>query len=134
MNGNLNEAFKFDVLYYERMMGPEGPLDNKWRAVDMLVAMNVIQYAPFRFVENMFRCANEVVKVFGTVFLYGPFRVEGVLPHELDIVDVNLRKLSAKFGIRDLEDVVAIAGEHMFQLELKFDLPDNNLAIVFRKR
>ena len=100
----------------------------------MLVAMNVIQYAPFRFVENMFRCASEVVKVFGTVFIYGPFRVEGVLPHELDIVDVNLRKLSAKFGIRDLEDVVAIAGENKFQLELKFDLPGNNIAILFRKR
>ena len=31
MNGNMNKAFKFDILYYDRMMGQEGPLDNKWR-------------------------------------------------------------------------------------------------------
>ncbi|GMI15773.1 hypothetical protein TrVE_jg4339 [Triparma verrucosa] len=134
INGNCNEAFSFDILYYERNMSVEhGPLEQKWRAVDVMVAMNVIQYTPFRFVENMFRCANEVVKPFGTLFLYGPFRVEGVLSRDQEMADVNLRKLSAKFGIRDLEDVVAIAGEHMFQLELKFDLDGENIAVVFRK-
>ena len=130
INGNCCEAFKFNVLYYEKAFKE---LDNKWRSVDVLVALNVIQYTPFRFVENMFKAAKEVVKLFGYVFVYGPFRVDGQLAPDQELQDVNIRKLSAKLGIRDLEDVVAIAGQYTFQLELKFDLEGGNIALIFKK-
>ena len=45
MNGNLNEAFKMNILYYEKAMKE---LDPKWRSVDAFVLMNVLQYTPFR--------------------------------------------------------------------------------------
>jgi len=62
MHGNLYECFQFEILNYEKAMENEN-LDNKWRSVDMLVALNVVQYAPYRFMENMFRFAGEIVKV-----------------------------------------------------------------------
>ena len=98
MSGNLNEAFKFNVLYYEKAM--QNQLDSKWKSVDMLVLANVMQYTPFRFIENFFKMANEVLKVWGTIFVYGPFRVQGELTREQEIYDMEIKKLSAKWGIR----------------------------------
>jgi hypothetical protein len=130
--GNLYEAQHFEILNYEKALESEF-LDSKWRSVDLLVAMNVVQYAPYRFMENMFRFANEIVKVFGCVFLYGPFRVEGELTREQEMINLNLGKQSAKFGIRDLEDIVTIAQGFMFQLDLQFKMKDDMLGLVFKK-
>jgi hypothetical protein len=132
VDGNVYESFQLEIMNYEKAIENER-LDGKWRSVDLVVAMNVVQYAPYRFMENFFRFADEVVKVFGCVFLYGPFRVDGCLTREQEIINLNLGKQSAKFGIRDQEDIVAIAKEFLFVLDLKLDLTEGNVALVFKK-
>ena len=119
MHGNCFEAFKFDITMFDKNMAL---LENRWKSCDMLCALNVIQYAPWRFVENLFKCGSEIIKMYGTLFLYGPFRVDGSITHTQDMVDLHLKTLSAKFGIRDMEDIIEIAGLYQFQLELKFEM------------
>jgi hypothetical protein len=39
------EAFQFEILNYDKAMQSE-LLENKWRNVDMVVALNVVQLVP----------------------------------------------------------------------------------------
>lgn len=115
MHGNCHEALNFDITMYDKTIAL---LENKWKSVDLLVALNVVQYAPWRFVENLFKLGNEICKMYGFIFLYGPFRVDGNITHDQQMLELHLKTLSAKFGIRDLEDVIEIAASYQFHLEV----------------
>ena len=110
MNGNCFEAFKFDITVYDKTMAL---LEAKWKSVDMLVELNVVQYAPWRFVENLFKCGSEICKMYGFIFLSGPFRIDGNITHEQEMMELHLKTLSAKYGIRDLEDIIEIASTYV---------------------
>ena len=130
VNGNMFEAFRFDILNYEKAVEI---LDPKWKSLDMLVCMHVIPWAPLRFLENLFKFGNEVVKMYGTIFITGPFKIGGVLTEKQEKLDLHLRMLSPKFGIRDLDDMIALAKDFNFLLDLKFDMEEGSVLLLFKK-
>ncbi len=70
----------------------------------------------------------------GPLILYGPYLQHGVetAPSNLAFDD-SLKSRDPRWGIRQVEDVAALANGHGFVLEAIHPMPANNLTIVFRK-
>ena len=77
-------------------------------------------------------CARHLVPG-GALVLYGPYVVDGEPTAPGNVAfDADLRQRNPAWGLRRLADVVAAAGRAGFTLERRFDMPANNLTLVFR--
>lgn len=110
--------------------------DEAWPVAqaDAVVCINMIHIAPASATEALFRGAGRAVIPGGILFLYGPFRKGGrhTAPSN-EAFDRLLRSQNPEWGVRDLDEVTAIADAHGFALEQTFEMPANNLSVVFRK-
>jgi hypothetical protein len=78
--------------------------------------------------------AGRVLPAGGLLFLYGPFRVEG--RHTADSnreFDEWLRAENPSWGVRDLDEVAALAARQDLSLTETVAMPANNLSVVFRR-
>ena len=111
--------------------------DEVWpaRNVAAVICNNMIHIAPPAATEGLIRGAAGVVAPGGILFLYGPFRREGrhTAPSN-EAFDAQLKARDLDWGVRNLEDVAALADRAGFALEATREMPANNLAVVFRKR
>jgi SAM-dependent methyltransferase len=102
---------------------------------DVIVAINMIHIAPWAAAEGLMAGAERLLPEDGVLFLYGPFRERGqhTAPSNAAF-DESLRARNREWGVRDLEDVTALARRHGFALEERAAMPANNLSVVFRRR
>ena len=102
---------------------------------DALVCLNMIHISPWTAAEALLRGAGELLSPGGVLFLYGPFIRQGVetAPSNLAF-DQSLRDRNPEWGIRALEDVVALAAENELDLSEVAEMPANNLSVIFLRR
>ncbi|MDX1464650.1 MAG: DUF938 domain-containing protein [Halomonas sp.] len=102
--------------------------------VDAMVAINLLHIAPWAVGEALLDCAGRRLPSGGVLFLYGPFQRDGrhTAPSNAAF-DADLRQRDPRFGIRDLETVVAAAAVRDLVLERVVEMPANNLSVVFRQ-
>jgi hypothetical protein len=103
-------------------------------AASMLVCINMIHIAPWSATAALFAGAARTLDTTlpGRVLLYGPFREQG--RHTADSnesFDASLRSRNAAWGVRDVDDVAAVAAAHGFRRESLVRMPANNLCLVF---
>ena len=68
------------------------------------------------------------------LFLYGPFLERDVVTAPSNLAfDRDLRARDPAWGLRRLEDIVALATRHGLVLAERVAMPANNLALVFRR-
>lgn len=105
-----------------------------FRGVDAVVCINMIHIAPWASCEGLMRGSAEVLTSGGVLFLYGPFKVGGehTAPSNAAF-DADLRARNQAWGVRDLDQVVALAATHGFAHEATVSMPANNLSLVFRR-
>jgi SAM-dependent methyltransferase len=102
---------------------------------DAVVAINMIHVAPWTATEGLVAGAARVLTSGGLLFLYGPFREGGVHTGAGNAAfDADLRARDPSRGIRDLDEVAALAGRHGFAAPERIAMPANNLSVVFRRR
>ena len=101
---------------------------------DAVVCINMIHIAPWAAAEGLMRLAEAVLPPQGVLYLYGPFREGGrhTAPSN-EAFDAGLRQRDPAWGVRDLEAVAALAGEHGFTLAARVAMPANNLSLVFER-
>ncbi len=101
---------------------------------DAVVAINMVHIAPWNATEGLFAGASRVLPAGAVVVLYGPFKEPGVeLAAGNAAFDIDLKARDPRWGLRDLGVVVALAGEHGFDLASRIGMPANNISVVFRK-
>lgn len=102
--------------------------------VDAIVCINMIHISPWTAAEGLFRGAADCLRPGGVLYLYGPFAIGGrhTAPSNAAF-DENLRARDPEWGVRDLEDVVALARESGFDLTETVAMPANNLSVVFTR-
>lgn len=102
---------------------------------DVIVAINMIHIAPWAAAEGLIAGAGRLLPAGGVLFLYGPFREHGqhTAPSNAAF-DESLLARNREWGVRDLDDVVALASRHGLALEERVAMPANNLSVVFRRR
>jgi SAM-dependent methyltransferase len=95
---------------------------------------NVIHIAPWRVAEGLVTGAARHLRDDGRLFFYGPFKRDG--RHTADsnaVFDTNLRSQDSEWGVRDLSDVTQLAESAGFTLAETFEMPANNLILMFER-
>jgi SAM-dependent methyltransferase len=101
---------------------------------DAILNINMIHIAPWSAAEALFRGAARLLPPAGVLFLYGPFKRAGAHTAESNQrFDERLRGEDPRWGVRDLDDVQALAASVGFQAAEIVSMPANNLSLVFRR-
>jgi hypothetical protein len=103
-------------------------------AADAVVAINMVHIAPWAATHGLMRGAAAVLRPGAPLYLYGPFREEGVrTAPSNEAFDLDLKARDPAWGLRDLADVAGLAERHGLRLTDRMPMPANNLSVVFRR-
>jgi len=109
---------------------------NAWpiAGADAIACINMIHIAPWDSTVGLFQGAARLLPETGILFLYGPYFRDGLetAPSNLAF-DRDLRASNPAWGIRGLEEIVALARANGFSPPLVVEMPANNLSLVFRR-
>lgn len=101
-------------------------------AADAIVCINMIHIAPWSAAEGLIAGAERLKPE--VLILYGPFRENGAhTAPSNEAFDGWLKAQDPAFGVRDIEEVAALAARHAFALDRRVSMPANNLSLVFRR-
>ena len=101
--------------------------------LDAIININMIHISPWEACLGLLSGAAARLSPGAPLYLYGPYlRGPGDAPSNLAF-DQSLRSHDPRWGVRRLEDVVAAAAEHGFELERTVEMPANNLSVIFRR-
>lgn len=93
---------------------------------------NMIHIAPWEVCEGLVRGAARVLGGGGFLVLYGPFSEGGSFAAPSNAAfDRDLRARNPAWGVRDLDDVTALARGAGFDRVCVVPMPANNLVVVF---
>jgi SAM-dependent methyltransferase len=102
---------------------------------DAVVAINMVHIAPWTATAGLLAGAGRVLTQGGLLFLYGPFREGGVHTAVSNAAfDADLQARDPAWGIRDLDEIATLAGQHGLVGPERIAMPANNLSVVFRRR
>jgi SAM-dependent methyltransferase len=101
---------------------------------DAVLCINMVHIAPWAATLGLLRGAARLLPPGAPLVLYGPWIRPGVetAPSNLDF-DASLRARDPAWGLRRLEDLVAVAGADFAQPEVT-EMPANNVTLVLRRR
>ncbi|HEX8953247.1 MAG TPA: DUF938 domain-containing protein, partial [Polyangia bacterium] len=101
---------------------------------DAIVCINMIHIAPWAACVGLLRGAARLLPPGAPLVLYGPFRRGGqhTAPSN-EAFDRGLRARDPAWGVRDLDEVARVAGEHDLGLDEIVEMPSNNLSVIFRR-
>ena len=104
------------------------------RAADAIVCINVIHISPWEATLALMKGAGETLPPGGVLVTYGPYRREGkhTAPSN-EAFDASLKSRDPRWGVRDMEEVAAIAKANGLGLDEVVPMPANNFTLVFRR-
>lgn len=123
---NLRPPLALDVLAPESW--PQGP----FKAV---FCANMIHISPWVATEGLMELAGRtLLHPGGLLALYGPFREADIpLAPSNAAFDDSLKARDPAWGLRDRAEVVAVAKRHGLAETVRFEMPANNLMLLFRR-
>lgn len=109
---------------------PPWPIDH----ADAVLCINMIHISPWQATEGLMRGAAAILPSGAPLYLYGPYRRSNMpLEPSNAAFDASLRRRDAAWGLRELDDVAALAAANGFASPSITSMPANNLSVVFRK-
>jgi hypothetical protein len=104
-------------------------------AAAAVLCINMIHIAPWSACAALLEHAERWLARGAPLVLYGPFKRHGEHTSPSNAVfDAQLRSRDPEWGVRDLDDVVAVAREHRFELAEVVAMPANNLTVVLTRQ
>jgi hypothetical protein len=101
---------------------------------DAILCINMVHISPWSATEGLFAGAARLLGQGAPLYLYGPYRRAGVpTAPSNEAFDASLKARNSAWGLRQLEDVIALAGSSGFELDRLVEMPANNLSLVFRR-
>ena len=104
-------------------------------AVAAVLCINMIHIAPWSACAALLLHAERMLAPGAPLELYCPFKRNGehTAPSNAAF-DASLRGRNPEWGVRDLEQVVALAARHSFGVGEVVEMPANNLTVVFSRQ
>lgn len=104
-------------------------------SADAILCVNMVHISPWAATAGLMRGAARLLPAGAPLVLYGPYRRSGVptAPGNLAF-DASLKARNPDWGVRELEAVEAEAAKQGLRLERIFEMPANNLTVLFRRR
>ncbi|PZO36243.1 MAG: SAM-dependent methyltransferase [Pseudanabaena frigida] len=126
---NLSEPLVIDVTNPE--WSDRFPSQNQ--SIQAIVNINMIHISPWAACLGLMTGAKNLLPVGGILYLYGPFKQNGKHTSDSNAdFDASLRYQNPEWGVRDLEDVVAIAAKNNLAMPKVQAMPANNLSVIFQ--
>jgi cyclopropane fatty-acyl-phospholipid synthase-like methyltransferase len=102
------------------------------RAVDAIFTANTLHIMAWAEVVAMYRGLDAVLSPGGIMCVYGPFRYHGRYTSNSNReFDRMLQERDPKSGLRDIQDLTALAAQYGLRLRADHDLPANNRLLEF---
>jgi hypothetical protein len=122
---NLRAPLSFDVHASAPPLGD----------VAAIVCANMIHIAPWSACVALLDHAERLLAHDAPLLLYGPFKRGGehTAPSNAAF-DADLRRRNPEWGVRDLDEVVALARKRSLELAEVAAMPANNLTVVLRRQ
>lgn len=103
-------------------------------AFDAVFTSNTAHIVAWPLVQRLFALVGGHLPEGGVLAMYGPFNYGGAFTSDSNrAFDAWLRSRDPESGLRDAEDVVALASQHGLRLEDDHAMPANNRLLVFRR-
>ena len=103
-------------------------------AADAVLCINMVHISPWSATEGLMRGAGRLLPPGGPLILYGPYRRDGVpTAPSNEAFDASLKSRNPAWGLRELEAVQAEAAGQGLGFERLYEMPANNLSLVFRR-
>lgn len=108
--------------------------DLKTHPISAIVNINMIHISPWEACLGLMAGAKRILPIGGILYLYGPYKQGGqhTAPSNAAF-DQSLRSQNLEWGVRDLEEVVAVAADQSLILLETVPMPANNLSVIFQR-
>ncbi len=131
---NLYPPLELDVR--EPVWAVENPafdwLNNQ--PIVAIVNINMIHISPWSACLGLMAGAGRILPAGGILYLYGPFKQGGEHTAASNAAfDESLRAQNPEWGVRNFDDVVAVASAQNLTLKQTYQMPANNLSVVFER-
>lgn len=101
---------------------------------DAMLCINMIHISPWEATQALMRNAGRILSKGAPLYLYGPYRQKDVVTADSnEAFDADLKSRNPQWGLRQLDDVAALAREAGFSGPTVTPMPANNLSVVFRR-
>ena len=102
--------------------------------ITAIVNINMLHISPWSCCQALFAGATEILDHGAVVMLYGPYKRDGLHTAASNAAfDDQLRSQDPEWGVRDLEAVVDVAAEQGFACQKVYEMPANNLSVLFER-
>jgi SAM-dependent methyltransferase len=99
---------------------------------DAMLCINMIHISPWEATQALLRNAGRILAKGAPLYLYGPYRQKDVVTADSnEAFDSDLTSRNPAWGLRQLDDVAALAREAGFSEPEVTPMPANNLSVVF---
>lgn len=121
---NLLPPIELDVRW------PEWPI----RDANAILCINMIHISPWETTEALFVGAQRLLRPGCALITYGPYRLHGehTAPSNAAF-DQNLRSRDSSWGVRDIDELTALANRTGLSLGERVDMPANNMTLIWRR-
>lgn len=110
---------------------PDWPVDR----VDAILCINMVHISPWAAAEGLIAGAARLLGKGAPLYLYGPYRrADAPTAESNEAFDLSLKRRNPEWGLRLVEDVIALAARHGLGYERLVEMPANNLSLIFRKQ
>jgi hypothetical protein len=101
--------------------------------ITAIVNINMIHISPWGACLGLMALSDRILPQGGILYLYGPFKQNGEHTSPSNAAfDNSLRAQNPSWGVRDLDDVVEAAKARNLNLINTYQMPANNLSVVFK--
>lgn len=101
---------------------------------DAILCINMVHISPWSAAAGLMRGAARLLSPGGPLYLYGPYiRADVETAPSNMAFDQSLRARNPQWGLRHVDDIVALGQAHGLTFERMAEMPANNLSLIFRK-
>ncbi|PNK60108.1 DUF938 domain-containing protein [Psychrobacter sp. FDAARGOS_221] len=132
---NLHAPLTFDLNSDDIPLPVSAKADSETNSpYDAVFTANTLHIIGWLLVERLFELVGEALPAKGKFIVYGPFNENGQYSSDSNRqFDSHLRQRDPNSGIRDKNDLVALAKQHQLILSQQYKMPANNEILVFIK-
>lgn len=101
--------------------------------ITAIININMIHISPWAACNGLMAGAGRILPPGGILYMYGPYKQNGkhTAPSN-KAFDESLKMQNPEWGVRDLEEVIQAASAQNLSFLRTFQMPANNLSVVFQ--
>ena len=120
---NLAPPIELDVMKPWPVLAPSA-----------IACINMVHISPWEASLALFANAGRILAPGALLYLYGPYRFSGAFTADSNAeFDRSLRARDPRWGVRDVDDLVATARAAQLELVETVAMPANNHSLIFRR-